>query len=110
MAADNEVVKGNKRVVELEKQLEKEKQACAMKAKKKEEAVERAKAAMAVDFKTASAVLPKFQLAPNCDAASRSSASSPAQKDGQQILTQKDAPKPGNKKNRTRPWKNQTAS
>ena len=110
MAADNEVVKGNQRVVELEKQLEKEKQAYAMKAKKKEEAVERAKAAMAVDFKTASAVHPKFRLAPNCDAASRPPASSPAQKDGQQILPQKDAPKPGNKKNRTRPWKNQTAS
>ena len=110
MAADNEVVKGNKRVVELEKQLEKEKQACAMKAKKKEEAVERAKAAMAVDFTTASAVRPKFRLAPNCDAASPPPASSPAEKVGQQILSQKDAPKPGNKKNRTRPWKNQTAS
>ena len=110
MAADNEVVKGNKRVVELEKQLEKEKQACAMKAKKKEEAVERAKAAMAVDFTTASVVLPKFRLAPNCDAASLPSASSPAAKDGQQILTQQDAPKPGNKKNRTRSWKNKTAS
>ena len=110
MAADNEVVKGNKRVVELEKQLEKEKQAYAMKAKKKEEAVERAKAAMAVDFKTASAVRPKFRLAPNCDAASPPPASSPAEKVGQQILSQKDAPKPGNKKNRTRAWKNQTAS
>ena len=110
MAADNEVVKGNKRVVELEKQLEKEKQACAMKAKKKEEAVERAKAAMAVDFTTASAVRPKFRLAPNCDAASPPPASSPAEKVGQQIPSQKDALKPGNKKNRTRSWKNQTAS
>ena len=110
MAADNEVVKGSKRVVELEKQLEKERQACAMKAKKKEEAVERAKVAMAADFTTASAVLPKFRLAPNCDAASLPSTSSPAAKDGQQILTQKDAPKPGYKKSRTRPWKNKTAS
>ena len=105
MAADNAVIKGNKRVVELEKQLEKEKQACAMKAKKKEEAVERAKVAMAADFTTASAVLPKFRLAPNCDAASLPSASSPAAKDGQQIPMQKDAPKSGYKKNRTRPWK-----
>ena len=60
MAADNEVVKGGKRVVELEKQLAKEKQAYVMKAKKKEAAVDRAKAAMAVKFTTASVVRPQF--------------------------------------------------
>ena len=104
MSADNEVIESNKRIVELEKQLEKERQANAMKAKEKVAAVDRAKVAMAVNFTTASFVRPKFILAPNCGAASSSSTSSPANKDGQQIQAQKDAPKPGKNKSRTRSW------